>query len=270
MSETPDAWKRLDIALKAIIAVAGIWVSVLYHGAQMKADAEQHRLDELRVIKEFFDPLTSSDKQKRIMAAAVIGQLASEKLVFRLATALPLEQAGAMLAVYGPKTAKNIVSDTSQPLDVHDNAAAALDTLFAQSRGQVIEDAPIPAAHAPWDAGSAGPSLSPASKLRSTEGFVYLGQWDHESGTSGAWVTHYFERHDGTPPPLGELKGAQLRVSSGAVYLRSDVPDVNGNNRSSKGVLHKGEEVTVENAPLWNFGVNDSGFLWAKVKTTKK
>lgn len=95
--------------------------------------------------------------------------------------------------------------------------------------------------------------------------YAYLGQWQN-----GLWLTHYLETTDGKPLVSPDhLKGMRLRVGAKAVNLRSDLPDASGNNGPSKGGLHSRDEVIVVDAPLYNTGVNDSGFIWARLEAAK-
>jgi hypothetical protein len=304
MDNGPDWWKRLDIVLKTIIASAGLWAGVLYHRAQSKADADQHRLDELRVVKEFLDPLTSANPDQRRMAAAVIGQLADEQLVFRLATALPEDERGAVLAVYGPTAARDLLGDQKQPPEVRRNARAALDALArgveswsrpASFGGDATAPSPSPSPSGeaeppkpveprprPVESPSAkrtaaepppptvAPSPPPPPAPPASQGFVYLGEWDPQNQV---WLTHYFESADGKPLPsphdLAPHTRLRVRTRTGAVYLRTDIPDSDGNNRPTKGVLHEHQEVIVEAVAPWKVGDSDTGFTWARVTTPR-
>jgi hypothetical protein len=269
MPDTPDPWKRLDIVLKTLIAALGVWVTITYHRSQSNAEAGQRQLDELRVVKEFFDPLTSADPDQRRMAAAVIGQLANRDLVFRLATALPDNERGEVLAVYGSKEVQKVADDDKQPFDSRQNAQAALDAL---NRGEETWSRPIPPPLPPSSSAPLSPLASPTmNDMRGSSpvsAFVYIGHWDHQSQV---WVTHYLEPTDtkplGAPGQLTVHPTLAVRPRTGAVYLRTDIPDADGNNRPSKGILHEGQIVTLEQAPLYNNGVSDSGFIWARVRT---
>lgn len=104
-----------------------------------------------------------------------------------------------------------------------------------------------------------------AAIVNDRSGYVYLGQWQN-----GSWLTHNLDRADAKPlMSPQQLLGARLRVAATVVNLRSDVPDAKGNNRPNKGVLHRREEVMVVEAPLYNTGLHDSGFIWVRLEAAK-
>jgi hypothetical protein len=221
-----------------------------------------------------------------------VAHLTDKQLVFQLATALPGEERGTMLAVLGPETARSLLRDQKQSFEIRQNAALAMDAILSGADNQPAATAratPPPSSspsslssssppaptpppppppptprvshYAPSPPTVAAPSPSPAG----SDGYVYIGQWDHDNHV---WRTHYFESADGIAPPAPQaLTNAQLSVPkrTGAVYLRTNFPDDNGNNSPTKGVLHEGTTIVVDKAPLWNFGITDSGFIWAKV-----
>jgi hypothetical protein len=126
---------------------------------------------------------------------------------------------------------------------------------------RIQETSVSPAAKESWrKAGGTARSVSARQRLA---GFAYVGQW-----TKGQWLTRYFDPVSGKQLPTpSSLEGVRLRVrrETGALNLRSDVPDASGNNRPAKGVLREGDEVVVDEAPLFNDGEGDSGYIWARV-----